>query len=109
MASNKKVRLPRKRKKWLKKFGGIEYYIQAPRKNVVIATEGDFNEIMNAMSVSSNVKWPEYDSFGNVYLSGPDNNGVEWSAVMRADTFHNVLKDVAKKQFDLEKHLKHGK
>lgn len=46
MASNKKVRLPRKRKKWLKKFGGIEYYIQVPRKNTVIATEGDFNEIM---------------------------------------------------------------
>lgn len=43
-------RLPRKRKKWLKKFGGWEYYLQVPRKgDLKPATVDDFNDVMNAL------------------------------------------------------------
>lgn len=42
-------RLPRKRKKWLKKYGGWEYYIQVPPKNVGKATEDDFQKVINSL------------------------------------------------------------
>ena len=43
-------RLPRKRKKHLKMCGGFEYYLQVPRKNIGIATEKDFINVMKDLN-----------------------------------------------------------
>lgn len=97
--ASKKIRLPRKRKKWLKKFGGWEYYIQVPVKNIGQAMEEDFVEMMKELENDSDFKWPEYDSNGNVSLSGKDSNGIEWFAMMRAETFHEAVRKEVKKQY----------
>lgn len=48
-------RLPRKKKKWLKKYGGWEYYLQVPSKVIYKpATIDDFNEVMNIMTNRKN-------------------------------------------------------
>ena len=85
-------------KKWLKKFGGWEYYIQVPSKNLSPATEDDFAGMMKELERDSGIKWPVYDDFGNVSLSGKDSNGVEWFTMMRAETFHEEMKKEAKRQ-----------
>lgn len=46
----KKERLPRKEKKWLKKYGGWEYYIRVPPKSKEMPTEQDFIDLMVSLT-----------------------------------------------------------
>lgn len=57
-----KRRLPRKRKKWLKQFGGFEYAVQIGYKTRGEATIEDFKELMNILEANCNkmelLTWP---------------------------------------------------
>lgn len=44
-------------------------------------------------------KWPVYDDFGGVMVTGKDSSGVTWVLHTSAQNFHDAMAKEAKKQF----------
>lgn len=93
-----KIRLPRKRKKWLKKFGGFEYYIQVPPKNVGEATIEDFMSVMDELA-KDYVEPKYYDNGRLIEVTSKDENGITWVTVMKTEAFHEAMVKEVKRQF----------